>query len=139
MPEPTIEPMTDGLARAVSLLEDHERKYQRSALRWKWGFRSLLIASAALSGLAAIATKLSFLQGPVNADIASISAAVAGVITTAIAALDFESNWKVNRRSRHEVAILRLEAAKSSADVNALLNSLQQVVRHRSDELSRSD
>ena len=72
-------------------------------------------------------------------DTASILAAAAAVTTTVIAALDFEANTRVNRRSRHQVSVLLLEAEKTGAKADDLLTSLQKVVAQRSDELNRAD
>jgi hypothetical protein len=42
-------------------------------------------------------------------------AGTAAVMTTLLAALDFESNFRINRRSRHQVQVLLLDAEKTSA------------------------
>lgn len=126
-------------AETRSTLLAHEHSYRRSAWCWKVGYRALLVTSALLSSFAAIVGKIEILGVGHPGDVASIAAAAAAVITTLIAALDFETNSRANRRSRHEVRILLIEAEKSTADNDALLAGLQDVVRRRSDELYKLD
>ena len=71
--------------------------------------------------------------------VAAMLAALAAVITTLIAALDFEVNWRINRRSRHDVDAIALELEKSTAKADDLLADLQDVVRHRNDDLEKQD
>ncbi|MGO1001845.1 hypothetical protein [Lysobacter sp. CA196] len=122
-----------------SILRAHEDRYRRSARRWRIGYRVLLVASALLSSFAAIAGKLQIWQFGHPGDVAAIAAASAAVVTTLIAALDFETNARANRRSRHEISILLLEAEKSTASRDALLLGLQDVIKRRNDELCKLD
>lgn len=129
----------DAINRVRQLLTDHESKYRKSALKWKSGYRGLLIFSALLSTGAAVVGKLDYLTFNGASDVASILAALAAVTTTMIAALDFEVNWRINRRSRHDVNVIALESQKSNADADKLLAELQQVIRRRSEDLTKAD
>ncbi|MFC5837174.1 hypothetical protein [Aeromonas bestiarum] len=109
-------------------------------MHWKVGYRFLLVVSALLASAAAIISKLSLLvDKDLSADWSSILAGMAAVMTTLLAALDFESNFRINRRSRHQVQILLLEAEKTSADSDKLLESLQEVVNRRTHNLDKAD
>jgi hypothetical protein len=129
----------DQIIKTRDLLADHEAKYRSSAMRWKFSYRALLVASALFSSSAAVVGKLEYYKFDCASDIASILAATAAVFTTLIAALDFEVNSRINRRSRHEVGVLLLEVEKSTANPDVLLSSLQEVIKRRSDELSKPD
>lgn len=129
---------TPTLDKVRTMLADYERGYRRSAWRWKVGYRTLLVVSAILSTGAAVIGKLDFFKTD-GSDIAAILAALAAVITTLIAALDFEVNWRINRRSRHEVDVIALEAEKSTAEPDKLLSQLQEIVRRRNDDLNKQD
>jgi hypothetical protein len=124
-----------------ALLVEFEEKYRKSARNWRLGYRGLLVFSALFSTAAAVVGKLEYVTlGKVSsADIASICAGITAVITTVIAALDFEVNWRVNRGSRHEVSAIVLEAKKSTANDDALLSNLQDVVRRRNEAFNRHD
>ena len=130
--------MSDGdLAEVKARLARYEASYRRSAQYWKVGYRSLITASALLSSAAAIVSKLSFIESPqIAADTSSILAACAAVLTTLLAALDFESNFRSNRRSRYEVAALLLEAEKSTAKTDELLSGMQGVFKARAEDLT---
>lgn len=134
MPDETI-------LRVRALLAEYESKYRNSAARWKFSYRALLIVSAMLSAGAAIIGKLEYriFDNISGSDIVAILAAMAAVITTVIAALDFEVNWRINRRSRHEVDVIALESEKSTANADALLAELQEVIRKRNDDLNKQD
>lgn len=129
----------ETIDKVRTLLADYEGKYRRSARNWKVGYRSLLVVSATLSTGAAIIGKLDYFKHDAGSDIATIFAASAAVITTLIAALDFEVNWRINRRSRHEVDVITLEAEKSTAEPDKLLSDLQEIVRRRNDDLNKQD
>jgi hypothetical protein len=131
--------MSDDRTKVRDLLTEYERTYRRSAWRWKFGYRALLVNSALLSTSAAVIGKLEYYKFDGASDAAAILAAVAAVITTLIAALDFEVNWRINRKSRHDVAVIALEAEKSTADPDKLLAELQQVVKRRNDDLNKQD
>lgn len=60
-------------------------------------------------------------------------------MTTVMAALDFETNFRLNRRSRHQMQILVIEAMKEGADPEALLSSAQKVIDERTKELDKLD
>lgn len=66
-------------------------------------------------------------------------AGTAAVMTTLLAALDFESNFQINRRSRHQVQVLLLDAEKTSAAPDRLLEGLQEVVNRRTHVLDKAD
>ena len=83
--------------------------------------------------------KFTFYKVPGPEDTASILAAAAAITTTVIAALDFEVNTRVNRKSRHQVSLLLLEAEKAGAKSDDLISGLQKVVSQRSEELNRAD
>ncbi|WP_210670566.1 hypothetical protein, partial [Pseudomonas chlororaphis] len=73
------------------------------------------------------------------ADLSSILAGAAAVSMTIIASLDFESNFRINRRSRHQVQLLLLEAQKSQVKADTLLDGLKDVVNRRTLELDKPD
>ena len=130
----------EHLARTKAILAVQEGKYRRSAMRWKVGYRFLLVVSALLAAAAAIISKLSFLEDKnLSADWSSMLAAAAAVMTTLLAALDFESNFRINRRSRHQVQVLLLDAEKTDAAPNKLLEGLQDVVNRRTHDLDKAD
>lgn len=81
----------EHLVRTKEILAAQEGKYRRSAMRWKVGYRFLLVLSALLASAAAIISKLSFLDDKdLSADWSSMLAGTAAVMTTLLAALDFE-------------------------------------------------
>lgn len=129
----------EKIQRVRTLLTEYEGTYRRSAWRWKVGYRTLLVISALFSTSAAVIGKLEYYKVNGGGDIASMLAAAAAVTTTLIAALDFEVNWRINRRSRHEVDVIALESEKSSASPDKLLSELQYVVKKRNDDLNKQD
>lgn len=129
----------DPLSSVKKTLSQYEQKYRWSAWVWKVGYRTLLVISSLFSTSAAVIGKLDYYKFDGASDIAAILAATAAVITTLIAALDFEVNWRVNRKSRHDVGVIGLEAQKSTADPDKLLAELQQVVRQRNENLNKQD
>lgn len=129
----------EKIKRVRTLLSEYEGKYRRSAFRWKVGYRTLLVISALFSTSSAVIGKLEFYKVDGGGDIAAMLAAAAAVTTTLIAALDFEINWRINRRSRHEVDVIALESEKSSASPDELLSELQNVVKRRNDDLNKQD
>lgn len=132
--------MSDETIRKVrTILAEYEGNYRRSAWRWKFSYRTLLVVSAMFSTGAAVIGKLDYYEFNGGSDIAAILAAAAAVITTLIAALDFEVNWRINRRSRHEVDVLSLESEKSTANSDKLLTELQAIVMKRNDDLNKQD
>ncbi|MCM3873815.1 MAG: hypothetical protein ND895_24265 [Pyrinomonadaceae bacterium] len=138
-PEDQLDFRQEPMIAVRALLSIYEQRYRRSASRWKLGYRALLVASAIFSTAAAIVPKLTLLHLEASSDVASILAGGAAVITTLIAALDFEVNWRVNRRSRHEVGVVRLEANKSKATPDGILTELQDVVKRRNEDLNKQD
>ncbi|WP_198919713.1 hypothetical protein [Pseudomonas chlororaphis] len=132
--------MIDELTHAKEILLAQEQKYRRSAFKWKLGYRTLLIISAVLASAAAIVSKLHFIESKETAaDLSSILAGAAAVAMTIIASLDFESNFRINRRSRHQVQLLLLEAQKSKVEADTLLDGLKDVVNRRTLELDKPD
>jgi hypothetical protein len=129
----------EAISRARAILSQHEQKYRKSAWRWKVGYRALLVSSALFSTSAAIVGKLEYYGFDGGSDIAAVLAGLAAVITTLIAALDFEVNWRINRKSRHDVVVIDLEAEKSTADADKLLDELQKVVKQRNEDLNKQD
>ncbi|GAA4804354.1 hypothetical protein [Lysobacter hankyongensis] len=128
----------DQLPRIRELLSAHEARYRLSAQAWKITYRVLLVASILFSTFAALIGKL-YSDGEIGNNIASILAFLAAASTALVAALDFELNARINRRSRHEVGLLLLESEKSTANPDTLLCALQEVVKRRSEELSKPD
>ncbi|AZD20100.1 hypothetical protein C4K24_0775 [Pseudomonas chlororaphis subsp. aurantiaca] len=132
--------MIDELTHAKEILLAQEQKYRRSAFKWKLGYRALLISSAILASAAAIVSKLSIIESKdTAADLSSILAGAAAVAMTIIASLDFESNFRINRRSRHQVQLLLLDAHKSGVNADTLLDGLKEVVNRRTLELDKPD
>ncbi|AZC35162.1 hypothetical protein [Pseudomonas chlororaphis] len=132
--------MIDELTHAKEILVAQEQKYRSSAFKWKLGYRTLLIISAVLASAAAIVSKLYFIESKETAaDLSSILAGAAAVAMTIIASLDFESNFRINRRSRHQVQLLLLDAQKSGVKADTLLDGLKDVVNRRTLELDKPD
>lgn len=127
----------ESIARVRQLLEEHEARYKASAHRWKLGHRTLLITAAVSSSAAAVVGKFGVFGFSGQTDIAAALAAIAALLAMLVASLDFEANARINRRFRHRVAALRLEAEKSTASGDALLSQLQAIVRERADALTR--
>lgn len=125
----------EKIQKVRALLTEYEDRYRRSARNWKVGYRALLVMSAIFSTSAAVIGK----HADGGSDVAAIFAGAAAVLTTLIAALDFEVNWRINRRSRHEVDVIALESEKSTADADKLLADLQEVVKRRNDDLNKQD
>ena len=97
----------------------HEQSYGRYARNWKLGYRLLLVTSALFSTGAAVIGKLVYFKIEGATDIAAILAGITAVITTLIAALDFEANWLLNRKAKHDVTAIILESKKSTATPDA--------------------
>jgi len=132
--------MHDGhLDNVKTLLLAHEERFRSSAQRWKIGYRSLLITSAVTSTSSALIGKIGFFGILDQSDVAAVLAGVTTIITTMIAVLNFDVNWKINRRSRHDIQSIQLDAEKSGADPDQLLGELQQVIRRRSSDLTKPD
>ena len=129
----------DQLNQAREILAVQEKKYRDSSTRWKVGYRLLLVFSALLATTSAIVSKLSFVPSETGEDLSSILAGCAAVMTTLLAALDFESNSRINRRSRHQVQILLLDAEKTGANADTLLDGLKEVVSRRTHDLDKTD
>lgn len=134
----------EQLNKVKTLIAKQEGKYRRSAWGWKVSYRFFLVVSAFLSGSAAIVGKLDYfdssvkISGLTGGDITAILAGMAAVVTTLIAALDFEVNWRTNRKSRHNVAMIKLEAEKLSAKPDELIEKLKEVIKQRSDDLENN-
>ncbi|HDS0928628.1 hypothetical protein ACFW6U_06070 [Pseudomonas guariconensis] len=129
----------ERMNQVVAVLEKQESRYRWSALRWKIGYRLMLILSAVLSASAALVAKLSFVPEELGSDLSAILAGGAAIMTTVMAALDFESNFRLNRRSRHQMQILVIEAMKDGANPEDLLSSAQKVIDERTKELDKLD
>lgn len=129
----------EQLVRTKEILVAQEQKYRWSSAKWKVGYRALLVLSALLASTAAITAKLKFVDAPLGEDISAILAGGAAVMTTLVAALDFESNFRINRRSRHQVQVLLLETEKTGAIPDKLLAGLQEVVNRRTYDLDKAD
>lgn len=95
----------ERMNQVVAVLEKQESRYRWSALRWKIGYRLMLILSAVLSASAALVAKLSFVPEELGSDLSAILAGGAAIMTTVMAALDFESNFRLNRRSPSDADI----------------------------------
>jgi hypothetical protein len=128
-----------ALDHAKSILTAHEHRYRKSAWAWRFMYRLFLVLSAVFSSAAAIVHSFESIYIFASKDISSILAAAAAVLTTVIAALDFEVNTRVNRKSRHQVSLLLLEAEKTGADPDDLITRLQEVVSQRSEDLNKAD
>jgi hypothetical protein len=129
----------EGMGPVMAVLQRLESRYRWSAMRWKVGYRLLLILSALLSASAAIVAKLSFIDSTVGTDWSAMLAGAAAVMTTVMAALDFETNFRLNRRSRHQMQVLVLEAMKGDPDPKGLLTAAQKVINERTKELDKLD
>lgn len=129
----------ERLAQVMAVLQRLESQYRWSAMRWKVGYRLLLILSAVLSASAAIVAKLSFIDSTLGTDWSAMLAGGAAVMTTVMAALDFETNFRLNRRSRHQIQILVMEALKGDPDPKDLLTAAQKVINERTKEIDKLD
>lgn len=129
----------ERMGQVMAVLQRLESRYRWSAMRWKVGYRLLLILSAVLSASAAIVAKLSFIDSSSGTDWSAMLAGGAAVMTTVMAALDFETNFRLNRRSRHQMQILVLEAMKGDPDPKDLLTAAQKVIDERTKELDKLD
>ena len=58
----------ERMGQVMAVLQRLESRYRWSAMRWKVGYRLLLILSALLSASAAIVAKLSFIDSSSGAD-----------------------------------------------------------------------
>lgn len=126
-----------------NILNKYEREYRRSALKWKIGYKFFLILSVVFSLISAMLMKATTTEWiflyhlKINQSDAPFLAVLAAIFTTIIGSLDFEKNWKINRRSRHEIDLLRLKLKKSNADSDQILDGIQQVIKNRIDDLTK--
>lgn len=127
-----------NLARTKEILIEQERKYRSSTRNWKVGYRALLVSAAFLASSAAIAAKLKFLDPGAGEDISAILAGGAAVLTTLLAAQDFDSNFHINRKSQHQIQALMLDIEKTDAEPNRILDELKKIVLSRTIELNKS-
>jgi hypothetical protein len=125
--------VANELSPARQRIIEYQTRFRRATQVWRLSYRVLLVVSALFSAAAAVVGKLDYFTFQGADDVASVLAGLAAVVTTLIAALDFEVNWRINQKSRREVDIIALEAEKSTADADRLLADLQRVVqRHDS-------
>ena len=129
----------EKLADVKNILGKYEKRYRASAKWWRVSYRVLLVTSALLSASAAIVGKLDIYTIDASGDITSILAGLAAVFTTLIATLDFETNWRINRRSRYAVDLVALEAEKTDADPDKLLDALREIVSQRNEGLGKQE
>lgn len=64
----------------------------------------------------------------------AILAACAAVSTTAIASLEFEKNWLLNKKSKHQADLLLLDIKQGESDVSKLIEDLKAIVKERINE-----
>ncbi len=112
-------------------LDKYQKSYRHSEWKWKYGYRILLGISALLTTSSVLVGKLEYLNSAASSDIAALLAGLATLVTTLIAAFNFESNWINNKKSRVEVQALMLETKKSEANPDRILSQLQQVIRQK--------
>jgi hypothetical protein len=129
--------VADELSPVRQRIIEYQTKFRRATQVWRSSYRVLLVVSALFSAGAAVVGKLEYFTFQGADDVASVLAGLAAVVTTLIAALDFEVNWRINQKSRREVDIIALEADKSTADPDQLLADLQRVVQQH-DSAGRS-
>lgn len=128
--------MDTDISAARRQIGSYQKMYARATTRWRVWYRALLTLSAVASTSAAVVGKLDFMRAE---DAAAVLAGLATVITTSIASLSFEANWRINQKSRRAVDALALEADKSTADSDQLLTQLQDVLRRHGEESSVQD
>ncbi len=121
--------MDDELESVKKLIEDRKFSYGNSAFNWKVSYRTLLIISSFLSAIAAALVGLEICR-----TLSAVCAALAAVSTTAIASLEFEKNWLINKRAKHQADLLLLEIKKGEQDTEKLIDGLKAIVKERFDE-----
>jgi hypothetical protein len=121
--------MDDELESIKRLIAERKLSYGKSAFRWKFSYRTLLIASSFLSAIAAALIGLNICQ-----TLSAVCAAMAAVSTTAIASLEFEKNWLINKRAKHLADLLLLDIKKGETDKDKLINGLKAIVKERINE-----
>jgi hypothetical protein len=129
----------DAITNVRQQLQNFEDRFRKTARRWKLSYRGFLLGSVISSTVAAVIGQLKYF-GPDGApDAAAILAGLSALLTTLIVLLDFESNWRLNRRFRHEVSALMLESYRTTADADVLLQKLQDIVQRRTEALIGQD
>ena len=124
--------MSDSLKSTKQLLETRKYEFKSAARHWKLLYRSLLVISTVFSAGAAVMVNLEPSALPINTTLwASVFAALAAVSTTAIASLECEKNWSVNRRAKHQTDLLLLEIEKGEQSSNYYIDGLKAIVEEQ--------
>lgn len=121
--------MNSEIESTKKLIQNRQESYARSAFWWKVSYRSLLTLSSFLSAIAAALIGLE-----ICIEVSAICAALATVSTTAIASLEFEKNWIINKRAKHLTDLLLLDIERGETDKDKLINGLKDIVKERIDE-----
>ncbi len=122
-------------------LEERSAAFRRSAFRWKLGYRTLLILSAVLSALTAVIASIPtiFDYPELAKDLSVLFPALVTVMSTVIASLNSENNWRANRSARHRVDMLLLDLDKSCLGPYAVRDDLKSIIQLRIDKSEKND
>ncbi len=129
------EDLTPKKEDLTPILKRYEKKYRQSAQLWRGGYRALLVLSALFSATAAVIGQFNHWKFDFGHDLGAIFAGAAAVITTLIAALNFDSNMRINRKSRHDVEAIQLDLEKDTFNKDEIIERLQNVIKTRSEDL----
>ena len=132
--------MADTIETARQLVTERRDAYRVFSRNWRLGYRFFLVLSALLSTGAAVVGKLNLIpDDSPSSDLAAILAALAAVVTTIIASLDFGVNWRANRAARHRTDMLLVESHKSDPDPDNVLDQLSAIIGLRLSESKKDD
>ena len=122
-------------------LQERGKSFRRSAFKWKLGYRTLLILSAVLSALAAVIGHIDeiFSNTALAEDLAVLFPALVTVMSTVIASLNFENNWRANRAARHRIDMLLIDLDKSTANIDDIRDQYKRIIQLRLDEFEKDD
>lgn len=124
--------MNESLETVKTLMIERKESYRRSARNWKFLYRGLLVISTILSAGAAVMVNLDINALSIDTTFwASVFAALAAVSTTAIASLECEKNWSVNRRAKHQTDLLILEAVIGKHGNEYFIDGLKAIVEEQ--------
>jgi hypothetical protein len=111
------------------------------SIAYRVGAEAGLVLSALLSALAAILVGIPaiFPFPDLGKDLGVLFPAVVAVISTTIASLNFDNNWRSNRTARYRIDMLLLDLDKSDAKPDQIRDEMKRILQLRLDEFEKSD
>ncbi len=112
----------EKLERIKEVFIQRRETYRKTAKTWRIGYRTLVIASVACSAFATM------LANSAWTGTAALLAGLAGICTTVIGTLEFEQNWKANRRARHRTDLLVIDMDAGESNVEKLCKGMAEII-----------